>query len=143
MVLAQLSERPSPAGLSVSPCSAGPRLVVAIDGEADWMTADQLREGLAAALAYGPRSIVLDLTDLTFCNLQGMRVLVASVETAERAGVDVILHGMSRQLRWLFDFFQEGRRVSERQRRTGAPGAGSPWTAARSADRLSTMGQCG
>ena len=130
MVLAQLSERRSPERLSVSPCSAGPRLVVAIEGEADWMTADQLREGLAAALAYGPRSMVLDLTDLVFCNLQGLRALVASVETAERAGVDVILHGMSRQLTWLYDFYQEGRRISERQRRTGAHGAGPPWTTA-------------
>ena len=131
MVVEQLSERLAPARLSVSPCSAGPSLVVVIGGEADWMTADRLREGLIGALAYGPRSVVLDLTDLVFCDLQGLRALVAGVETAERAGVAVTLHGMSRQLTWLYDFFQAGRRSQGRQCRSLIPDYESPRAAAR------------
>ena len=109
VMVVELFERRSSAELSVSPCSAGPRLVVVIGGEADCVTADQLRAGLAAAHAYGPRSMVLDLTDLVFCSLQGLRALVAAVETAEEAGVDVTLHGMSQQLTWLYDIFQAER----------------------------------
>ena len=132
MTVEQLSDRRS-VGLSVSPCSTGPSLVVVIGGEADWMTAGQLRDGLAGALAYGPRSAVFDLTDLAFCNLQGMRALVAGVETAERAGVAVTLHGMSRQLTWLHEFFHAGRATHERQRRLGMYGSGSPGGAVRRA----------
>ena len=53
----------------VSPLSAGPSLVVVVAGEADWGTASQLRDQLTAALAYGPQSLVLDLTDLNAANL--------------------------------------------------------------------------
>lgn len=122
MVVEQMFERRVSAELSVSPCSAGPRLVVVIGGEADWMTADQLRAELAAAHAYGPRSMVLDLTDVVFCSLDGLRALVAAVETAEEAGIGVTLHGMSRQLTWLYDFFQEGRRSHRRLCRPSTPG---------------------
>ena len=108
MSVEQLSERRSPEGLSVSPCSAGPRLVVVVVGEADWSTADGLRTGLASARAYGPRSIVLDLTDLSFCNLQGLRAMLAAMEAAQQEGVEVTLHGMSRQFTRLYDLYREG-----------------------------------
>ena len=126
MVMEQLSERRSSAELSVSPCSAGPRLVVVIGGEADWVTADQLREGLTAALAYGPRSMVLDLTDLVFCDVQGLRALMAAVGTAEGVGVEVTLHGMSPQLTLLHGLFQAARRTGGRRCRPGTADPGSP-----------------
>ena len=131
MFMEHMSEGRAPEGLSVSACSAGPRLVVVVVGEADWATADRLREGLAAALAYGPRSMVLDLTDLVFCSLHGVRALLAAVETAERAGVDVTWHGVSRQLEWLYDFVQAGRGTPLRPSRSGVPGAGSRRAAVR------------
>ena len=132
MSVVQLSDRRSSEALSVSPCSAGPRLVVVIGGEADWTTADQLREGMAAALAYGPRSMVLDLTDLTFCDLQGLRALLAAVEAAEQDGVDVTLHGMSRQVTRLYDLYQEGCRTYGRQCRSVRPVDEPPRAVARS-----------
>lgn len=126
MSVQQLSERRSPhGGLSVSPCSSGPALVVVVGGEADWATADQLREGLTAALSYGPRSLVLDLTDLEFCNLHGLRALMGAVETAERAGVDVTVHGMSPQLSWLADHVPAGSRRYGRRSGSGPHGAGA------------------
>ena len=124
VVTQQLSERRSSAELSVSPCSSGPGLVVVIGGEADWMTAGRLREDLAAALAYGPRSLVLDLTDLAFCNLQGMRALVAAVEAAEAVGVDVTLHGMSPQLLRLYELVQARHSTCGQECRSGAAGPG-------------------
>jgi anti-sigma B factor antagonist len=82
----------------VSSFSAGPCLVVVVAGEADCLTAPQLRDQLTAALAYGPRSLILDLTDLVFCNLLGLRALLDVIETARQGGVDVAMRGMSRQL---------------------------------------------
>ena len=90
-----------PQGLSVSAVSSGPCLVVAVAGEADWVTAGQLRDELTAALAYGPRSVILDLTDLGFCNLRGLGALHDFCEVAQRASVEVTVRGMPRQLGWL------------------------------------------
>ena len=90
-----------PQWLSVSAVSSGPRLVVAVVGEADWNTADRLRDQLTQALAYGPRSVILDLADLEFCNLRGLRVLMDFCAVARKASVDVTIRGMSRQLSWL------------------------------------------
>ena len=85
----------SPPELSVSPVSVGPCLVVVVAGEADWVTAPQLREQLTAALAYDPQSLVLDLTDLEFCNSPGVRALLEAVDVARQAGVHVEMRGMS------------------------------------------------
>lgn len=106
-----------PPGLSVSPVSAGPCLVVAMAGEADWVTAPQLREQLTAALAYGPRSLVLDLTDLVFCNSAGLRALLGIVAVARRAGVQVEMRGMSGQLSFLYRTFLAHHRTGGHQGR--------------------------
>lgn len=104
MVTDQLS-RTRPPGLSVSPVSVGPCLVVVVAGEADWITAPELREQLTAALSYGPQSLVLDLTDLEFCNSSGLRALLEAVEVARLAGVRVEMRGMSHQLSDLHRMF--------------------------------------
>lgn len=102
---------PSPGWLSVSPLSAGPSLVVVVAGEADWGTASQLRDQLTAALAYGPQSVALDLTDLTFCNLTGLRALIEVVEVAQRAGADVVLRGTPELLSCLLRTYAAHRRT--------------------------------
>lgn len=98
MVTEPMRESRPPGWLSVSSFSAGPCLIVVLSGDADCVTAPRLRQELTAALAYGPRSMVLDLTDVEFCNLDGLRALLGAVETAQAAGVDVAMRGMSRQL---------------------------------------------
>lgn len=97
-----LSESP-PQWLSVSAVSSGPSLVVSVAGEADWVTSDQLRDQLMQTLAYGPRSVVLDLADLKFCNLRGLGALHEFCDVARQASVDVTVRGISRQLTWLID----------------------------------------
>jgi anti-anti-sigma factor len=92
-----------PQWLSVSAVSSGPCLVVAVAGEADVLTAGQLREELTQALAYGPRSVMLDLADLSFCNLHGLRALNDFCDVAQQASVDVSVRGMPRQLGRLVD----------------------------------------
>lgn len=111
-----------PGWLSVSPLSSGPSLVVVVAGEADWETTPQLREQLIAALAYGPRSMVLDLADLTFCNVEGMRALLEVLDAAQRTGADVAIRGMSRSTSCLH-------RTVTAHRRTRCP-RGRPWAEA-------------
>ena len=96
--------------LSVSPVSVGSCLIVVVAGEADWITAPELRERLTAALAYGPQSMVLDLTDLEFCNVVGLRALLEVVAAARQVGVQVAMRGMSRQLSCLHRMFVAHRR---------------------------------
>lgn len=75
-------------------------VVVLVTGEADCSTAPLLREGLARGLFYRPRSLVVDATDLTFCDLHGLDALVDGIETVERSGAHVTVNP-SRQLVWL------------------------------------------
>ena len=122
---------PNPSGrghvseqLSVSPLSAGPLLIVAVDGEVDWATACQLREQLAAALAYGPQRMILDLTELRFCNLEGVRTLVEVTEAARQAGVDVALRGMSRLVSYMHCAVTATRRSGTARSAPGVLGVG-------------------
>ena len=101
---------PPPGSLSVSPLSVGPSLVVVVAGDADWGTANQLRDELTAALSYGPKSLILDLADLTFCNMEGLRALIEVVEVAQRGGADVAWRGMSELLSDLHRTYAADRR---------------------------------
>lgn len=75
-------------------------IVVLVTGEADCCSAPLLREGLARGLYYRPRSLLVDATDLTFCDLHGLDALVDGIETVERSGACVTVHP-SPQLVWL------------------------------------------
>jgi anti-sigma B factor antagonist len=78
----------------------GQDVVVVVSGEADLATAALLRDELVGALSRGPRSLVLDAVDLTFCDLRGLDALTDAVHEAEDEGVVVTLHP-STQLSWL------------------------------------------
>lgn len=67
----------------------GQQVVVLIAGEADLASASRLRDGLIDCLVYRPRSLVVDATDLTSCDLHGLDALVEAVAVAERSGVSV------------------------------------------------------
>jgi len=115
-----VSECP-PQWLSVSAVSSGACLVVAVAGEADWVTADQLRDQLTQALAFGSQSVILDLAGLEFCNLRGLGALHDFCDVAEQAAVDVTIRGMPRQLTWLIDTIQTCVLAGERRDHGWAP----------------------
>jgi anti-anti-sigma factor len=101
--------------LIVSAVSSGPRLVVTVAGEADWATADHLGDQLTQALAYAPRSVILDLAELEFCNLRGLGVLHDFLDLAQQASIDVTVRGMPRQLSWLITTLQQCVRAGARR----------------------------
>lgn len=98
--------RPS-CSLTVSSSPSGHELTIAVAGEADWSTADQLERQLVAAFTPEVMWLVLDLGQLTFCNLRGLGALHEAVEAARKSGIDVTVRGMSRQLGWLHATFPD------------------------------------
>ncbi len=60
---------------------------VALRGEADILTVDQVRVTLGDALAAGPQEIVVDLTHLTFIDSTGLGALIFGFQRARDAGI--------------------------------------------------------
>ena len=72
---------------------------VALRGEVDVLTLDQVRVVLAEALAAAPREVVVDLTDLAFIDSTGLGALVFGFQRARDAGIGFRLAHASRPVR--------------------------------------------
>lgn len=100
--------RGRPPWLQAFPFPVGRSLVVALSGEADLSTADQLRDQLTCVIALDPAELVIDVTDLTFCDTAGLSVLQGAVTEARGRGVPLVYRGMSERLLWLTQAFPVG-----------------------------------
>ncbi|MFF9865009.1 STAS domain-containing protein [Streptomyces sp. NPDC013953] len=80
--------------LSVGVRTEGRSEVVTPVGELDHHTADLLREPLEAALEKGRSRLVVDCSQLAFCDSTGLNVLLGARLKAEAAGGGVHLAGM-------------------------------------------------
>jgi anti-sigma B factor antagonist len=60
---------------------------IALHGEIDVLTVDQVRVALAGALAAHPHDLIVDLGDLTFIDSTGLGALIAGFQRARDAGV--------------------------------------------------------
>lgn len=56
----------------------GDESVVQLVGDLDLSTADELRQAIEALLARAPGDVLVDLSDLQFCDVEGVRALVSS-----------------------------------------------------------------
>lgn len=66
---------------------AGGTVTVRLHGEVDVLVVDQVRVALTDALTAGPRSMVVDLSDLSFIDSTGLGALVFGFQRARDAGV--------------------------------------------------------
>lgn len=89
----------------------GQQVVAVVAGEADLASASRLRDGLIDCLTYRPRSLVIDASDLTFCDLSGLDALVDAVAVAKRSGVSVTIRP-SAHLSWLIAAVQQAPETS-------------------------------
>lgn len=66
--------------------SVGTWRILQVAGELDMATAPQLQEALIKAMTVHdqPPSLILDLTDVGFCDASGLRVLVAAQRSIQR-----------------------------------------------------------
>lgn len=97
-------------------------VVVLVAGDVDRASAPLLRERVVDCLFHRPRSVTVDATDLTFCDLGGLDALVDAVRALRRAGVRVTVQP-SAQLAWLTALVRQLPRTSGRP---GPDPAGCP-----------------
>jgi anti-sigma B factor antagonist len=69
---------------------------LALLGEVDVLTVDQVRVALDEALAVRPREIVVDLRDLAFIDSTGLGALISGFQRARDAGIGFRLAHPSR-----------------------------------------------
>jgi anti-sigma B factor antagonist len=60
---------------------------VALLGEVDVLTVDQVRVALTEALAFRPREILVDLSGLAFIDSTGLGALISGFQRARDAGI--------------------------------------------------------
>jgi anti-sigma B factor antagonist len=70
-----IPEQAQPLSILVSPDGEG-NVVVALHGEIDVATADQLREALVEALTVWSGQVVIDLAGVSFIDSQGLGILI-------------------------------------------------------------------
>ena len=99
---AVLSDAPS---VSVVVRREGRDVVVLVHGDADAHTSEDLRSSLMSILEDAPRSVRVDLGDLSFCGLAGSDALHAFADEATAHEIPVDFDGMSPLLRTLFTRF--------------------------------------
>ena len=79
--------------LDLSTRPLGDRAIVAVAGEVDLETASELGEHALDALHHVSPRIVLDITDVTFMDSTGLKVLVSVERRAQLAGGSFVLVG--------------------------------------------------
>ena len=74
-------------------------VTVALHGEVDVATVDQVRVALADAIAARPRSVVVDMADLSFIDSTGLGALIFGFQRCRDEGIAFRLAHPSRGVR--------------------------------------------
>jgi anti-sigma B factor antagonist len=85
--------------LSLSTTTSGHAAVVHVGGEVDLGTAPELDEHLVAAMREAGPDLVLDLTDVSFMDSTGLKVLIAALGRVQRVGGHLALAHTARAVR--------------------------------------------
>ncbi len=88
--------------LVVVPVLAGRHAVVALTGDLDLSTADQVRAAAERCLTRRPERLSMDLSGLAFCDCSGIRVLRRTLDDADTSGVEFRLLAPSDWIRRVF-----------------------------------------
>jgi anti-sigma B factor antagonist len=87
--------------VALDPRPAGPA-VLRLAGELDHHTVPRVREVLDTIPVGPDAGLVIDLTDLTYCDSTGITVLVTAYQRAESAGGSFGLAGLNQELTRVF-----------------------------------------
>lgn len=74
---------------------------LAVSGELDMASAPRLSAALSRLQAAGQHNVVLDVSDLQFCDSSGLSVFVQAHRDLRSAGGRLVLRGPSERLRML------------------------------------------
>jgi anti-sigma B factor antagonist len=72
--------------LSVRKAVEGDQTVVEVTGEVDAASADILRNAIFEVIDGGQARVTVDMTEVSFMDSSGLRVLIAGYKAAEQAG---------------------------------------------------------
>jgi anti-sigma B factor antagonist len=79
--------------------TAGDAVTVTLRGEVDVLNVDQVRIALVEALASGPRSVTVDLAELSFIDSTGLGAIIFGFQRARDEGVEFQLRRPTRGVR--------------------------------------------
>ena len=102
------------APLSIDITTSAYAVWVTISGELDCSNHDQLNGALAGLSLAGVRHVHLQLSDLRFCDVAGMRQLLSFTRRTGLTGRRVSTHGTSRTLRRLCHLMTDGKASLDR-----------------------------
>ncbi|MEV4093939.1 STAS domain-containing protein [Streptosporangium saharense] len=90
--------------VTVAPGDDAPEviLLVALAGELDYTNAERFRHDLHEAVGSEPRDLVIDLTELTFCDSTGIQVLLGVRRLVQARGRRIALANPHQRLKRLF-----------------------------------------
>ncbi|PBC69886.1 anti-sigma B factor antagonist [Streptomyces sp. TLI_235] len=77
--------------------------IVRLHGQVDQDERHRLERALTQALTRRPPRLVVDLSDLDFCDSTGLNALLKTRLAAQAAGVELLLGGLSPQVRRLLE----------------------------------------
>jgi anti-sigma B factor antagonist len=72
--------------LTVTSAAQGDHTVVSVSGEVDAASADLLRVAIGEVIEGGQARIAVDMSDVSFIDSSGLRVLIAGYKSASAAG---------------------------------------------------------
>lgn len=85
---------------------AGEEAVVCFTGEIDIATAPEIVDVARRCLDRGHREVVIDASQITFMDSQGLRALITAEQTVRMAGGSLRVRRPSRQVRRLLELSQ-------------------------------------
>ncbi|RAJ32059.1 anti-sigma B factor antagonist [Kitasatospora sp. SolWspMP-SS2h] len=96
---------PDPAdALRITPLDpSGPVRVVRLEGDLDFHTAPRLQYALAAATGAGVHALVLELSELAFCDSVGLQALITACLTTGTGSIPAELAAPPTHLRHLIE----------------------------------------
>lgn len=89
--------------VSLEPQSPGSPALIRVEGESDAFTSIRLREFLRSQLDAGHTELLLDLSDLTFIDSAGLRVLIDADRALRENGGRLVLRAPSRPVLRILD----------------------------------------
>lgn len=72
--------------LSVTTTTSGDDVMVVVSGEVDAATSDTLRAAIFDVIEGGQTSVVVDMSEVSFIDSSGLRVLIGGYKAADSAG---------------------------------------------------------
>jgi anti-sigma B factor antagonist len=76
-------------------------IVLAVEGELDFHTAGRLRQ-VVQDTPFAADGVIIDLTELTYCDSSGITVLVTAYQRAKATGTPLALAGLNSDLDRVF-----------------------------------------